>query len=66
MSPQIFLIRNTVVSDLIALENTRICIVPLWDITQSICTGEFSGFSNYSKACGHRMRLINGLQFFSG
>lgn len=48
MSPQIFLIRNTIVSYLIALESTDIYFVTLLYILQSICAGEFSGYSNYS------------------
>lgn len=65
MSPQIFLVRNAVVSYLIAFKSTDIYFVTLLYILQSICAGEFRGYSNYSKPYGHGKQLINGLQFLS-
>lgn len=49
---------------LIALESTDIYFVPLRYTLQSICAGEFSGYSNYSKPYGPGKQLINGLQCF--
>lgn len=66
MSPQIFLIGNTVVSYLIALKSTDIYFVTLLYILQPICAGEFSGYSNYSKPYGRGQQLINGYNFLSG
>lgn len=65
MPPQIFLIRNTVVSYLLLFKKTDTYFVNLLYILQSVCAGEFSGHSNYSKPYGHGQQLINGLQFFS-
>lgn len=63
MSPKIFLMGNAVVSYLIAFRSTDIYFVTLEYILQSICAGEFHGYSNYSKPYGHGKQLINGLQF---
>ena len=50
---------------LIALESTDIYFVTLLYILQTICAGEFSGYSNYPKPYGLGRQLINGLQFLS-